>query len=91
MPGDGLVDASGDRVEVVGEQAGVHVERHGRGRVAEHLLDALDVGAGSHGEARSPVSQVVRPKTDQPDGGRGRIEHVPPEVWSCARGDRRAR
>ena len=41
-----LVQAFRDRKKVVAEQPGVDVQRHGRGRVPEHPLDRLDVGAG---------------------------------------------
>lgn len=34
----------GHRVEIVAEESGVHVKRHGRGGVAQHPLDGLYVG-----------------------------------------------
>jgi hypothetical protein len=39
----------GDGAQVVVEEVGVAVERHGRGRVNEHPLDGLDAGARADG------------------------------------------
>ncbi|MGZ4492356.1 MAG: hypothetical protein ACXVEU_16660, partial [Nocardioidaceae bacterium] len=51
----GSVHGVCDRVEAVGEQVSVEVERHRRGLVAEHLLDGL-------GWAEAP-----QPTTEQAD------------------------
>jgi hypothetical protein len=44
--GEGVVEAVGEGVQIVVEEAGVHVQRDRGRRVAEHLLHDLDVRAG---------------------------------------------
>ena len=58
--GSRSVEPVGHCVEVVTEQAGVHIERHRCGRVPEHPLDGLYVGSRLHRQARRRVPQVVR-------------------------------
>jgi hypothetical protein len=41
------------------EQTRIHIERHRRGRVAEHLLNYLDVGPGRNRQAGRSVPEVV--------------------------------
>jgi hypothetical protein len=47
------------QVEVVFEEAAVHVQGHGGGLVSEHPLYCLDVGSCGDGEAGGGVPQVV--------------------------------
>jgi hypothetical protein len=44
------VQSIGYGIEIVLEQVGVTIERHRCGRVAEHALHGLDVGAGTDGQ-----------------------------------------
>jgi hypothetical protein len=63
---EGLIESVRNSVEIVGEQACVDVEGHGRGGMAKHLLYSLDVGARCHGETGSGVPQLVRCEPGQP-------------------------
>src|SRR3954469_10260259 len=66
----GGVQAVGDSVEVVVEEARVDVAGHRRARGAEHPLDGLDVGARGDGEPGGGVPELVRGQLAEP----GRIE-----------------
>jgi hypothetical protein len=48
-----------DRLHVVIEQLRIHIERQGRGGVAEEPLHGLDAPAGIDGEAGGGVSELV--------------------------------
>src|SRR5690349_21660324 len=58
----GLAQALGYRLGLAGHEVAVAVEGHRRGGVAEHPLQNEDVGAGSNGQSRTGVAQVVDPQ-----------------------------
>ncbi|NEK86033.1 hypothetical protein GCU60_09700 [Blastococcus saxobsidens] len=76
----GGVHPVGQRGQVVVEQAGVHVQRHGRRGVPEHPLDALDGRAAGDRERGGGVPQVVRGDVAQPGRPDRRIEDSPTPV-----------
>jgi hypothetical protein len=71
--GPKFVEPIGDRLEVVVEQVGVHVEGHRRLRVPEHPLYRLYVRAGGHGQAHRGVTQLVRVQTRRHTGRLDRL------------------
>jgi hypothetical protein len=59
-PGKSPVELVRNRIKIVGEEAGIRIQRHGRRGVAEHLLHGFDIGASGYGEAGRGVAQFVR-------------------------------
>jgi hypothetical protein len=57
---DRCVQACSRTVKVFIEEVGVNVECHRRLSVPEHPLDRLHVRAGTDGQARGCVAQIVR-------------------------------
>ena len=53
------VEALGNDVELVTEQAAVDIQSHRGGGVSEHPLHRLDVRPGAHGQACRRVTQFV--------------------------------
>jgi hypothetical protein len=74
------VEPGCDLVQIIGEEGGIHVERHARGGVTEHALDHFDVGTGAHGKTGGSVAQVVRGQRLETDRSNGRVEDVAPKI-----------
>jgi hypothetical protein len=74
----GAVKLVRNRIKIVGEQPGVHIQRHGRRGAPEHLLHGFDIDARRGGETGRGVTQFVPGESKQPGPLGGRVE----EPWS---------
>lgn len=79
-----LIEAVGNGIQIVPEEARVDVQGHRRGRVTQHPLDRLDVRPGLDREARGRVPQVVRGHVRYADLRGRRYEHSTAEVVVAA-------
>lgn len=65
-----MIETVRNSAQIVVEQVGVDLERHGRGRVPEYPLHGLHVRAGLDREARCGVPEVVRREAFEANSGR---------------------
>jgi hypothetical protein len=75
----GFIQSVGNRIQVVIEQIGINIERHGRRRMPEQPLHRFHIRAGGHRQRRGRVAKLVRYETGESDLSGGTIKARSPE------------